>query len=227
MSRRSSSSTYGVSFWLTLPIAGLFCAAASVLIGLPILRLRGVYFAMVTLVLTEVARLLGAGAADHQRRQGHGRASRCRARSRLFGLTLVPDFATLSNPRLGLLPRLAVTLMVLCFAGAVPPGPFAHRQAVPVAAAERGAGLLDRRQHRLSARHRLCDLFLLRRHRRRDVRRHLAVDLSVELHRHQFDQLHAELLPRRARLRLRADARHASSSISAGISCSRPANSSC
>ena len=51
-------STYGVSFWLTLPLAGLFCAAASMLIGLPILRLRGVYFAMVTLVLTEVARLL-------------------------------------------------------------------------------------------------------------------------------------------------------------------------
>ncbi|TIW80634.1 MAG: branched-chain amino acid ABC transporter permease, partial [Mesorhizobium sp.] len=49
---------HGWSFWLTLPVAGLFCAAASVLIGLPILRLRGVYFAMVTLVLTEVARLL-------------------------------------------------------------------------------------------------------------------------------------------------------------------------
>src|SRR5262249_42628409 len=27
---------YGVSFWLSLPIAGLFCALASVLIGLPI-----------------------------------------------------------------------------------------------------------------------------------------------------------------------------------------------
>src|ERR1700693_2218743 len=51
-------SDYDVSFWLTLPIAGLFCAFASVLIGLPILRLRGVYFAMVTLVLTEVVRLL-------------------------------------------------------------------------------------------------------------------------------------------------------------------------
>src|SRR6266540_3382510 len=50
--------TYGWSFWLTLPLAGLFCAAASVLIGLRILRLRGVYFAMVTLVLTEVMRLL-------------------------------------------------------------------------------------------------------------------------------------------------------------------------
>src|SRR5881394_2375758 len=49
---------YGVSFWLTLPLAGIFCAGASILIGLPILRLRGVYFAMVSLVLTEVARLL-------------------------------------------------------------------------------------------------------------------------------------------------------------------------
>ncbi len=50
-------STYGLSFWLSLPLAGLFCALISVLIGLPILRLRGVYFSMVTLVLTEVARL--------------------------------------------------------------------------------------------------------------------------------------------------------------------------
>ena len=45
----------GLNFWLTLPLAGLFCAGLSVLIGLPILRLRGVYFAMVTLVLTQVA----------------------------------------------------------------------------------------------------------------------------------------------------------------------------
>ena len=47
----------GFSFWATLPLAGLACAAVAVMIGLPILRLRGVYFAMVTLVLTEVARL--------------------------------------------------------------------------------------------------------------------------------------------------------------------------
>src|SRR6476619_6817323 len=33
---------WGVNFWLTLPMAGLFCAALAVLIGLPILRLRGV-----------------------------------------------------------------------------------------------------------------------------------------------------------------------------------------
>ncbi|HEX4298948.1 MAG TPA: branched-chain amino acid ABC transporter permease, partial [Devosia sp.] len=45
---------YGVSFWWTIPIAGLVSAVVSILIGLPILRLRGVYFAMVTLVSTEV-----------------------------------------------------------------------------------------------------------------------------------------------------------------------------
>ena len=43
---------FGISFWLTLPLAGLFCAVVSMLIGVPILRLRGVYFAMVTLVFT-------------------------------------------------------------------------------------------------------------------------------------------------------------------------------
>ena len=48
---------YGMSFWATLPLAGLFCVVLAILIGLPILRLRGVYFAMVTLVLTEVMRL--------------------------------------------------------------------------------------------------------------------------------------------------------------------------
>ena len=48
---------YGWSFWLDHPGGGLFCAVVSILIGLPILRLRGVYFAMVTLVSTEVARL--------------------------------------------------------------------------------------------------------------------------------------------------------------------------
>ncbi len=47
----------GMSFWLTLPIAGLFAALVSMLIGVPILRLRGVYFAMITLVLTQVVTL--------------------------------------------------------------------------------------------------------------------------------------------------------------------------
>ena len=47
----------GWSFWISLPAAGLFAAMVSIMIGIPILRLRGVYFAMITLVLTQVVTL--------------------------------------------------------------------------------------------------------------------------------------------------------------------------
>lgn len=106
---------YGVSFWLTLPIAGVFCAAASVLIGLPILRLRGVYFAMVTLVLTEVMRLLALAVPITQGASGIVSIPLPGALT-LFGIPLIPDFATLENPRLAFY-FLAATMMVLCFAG--------------------------------------------------------------------------------------------------------------
>ena len=105
---------YGVSFWFTLPLAGLFCAAASILIGYPILRLRGVYFAMVTLVLTEVARLLAlalpitCGAKGMTSIPLPGELS-------IFGVTIIPDFAGMQNARLAFY-LLAVTMMVLCFA---------------------------------------------------------------------------------------------------------------
>lgn len=48
---------YHVSFWLALPLAVLVSMLAATLVGWPILRLRGVYFAMITLSLTEVASL--------------------------------------------------------------------------------------------------------------------------------------------------------------------------
>ncbi|MBZ9769070.1 branched-chain amino acid ABC transporter permease [Mesorhizobium sp. CA6] len=104
---------HGWSFWLTLPVAGLFCAAASVLIGLPILRLRGVYFAMVTLVLTEVARLLALALPITNGAKGIVSIPLPGALS-VFGITLIPDFATLQNSRLAFY-LLAVTLMVVCF----------------------------------------------------------------------------------------------------------------
>src|SRR5829696_4819824 len=107
--------TYGVPFWFTLPLAGLLCAAASVLIGMPILRLRGVYFAMVTLVLTEVARLLALALPVTNGAKGlvsippPGPIT-------LFGLTVLPDFTTLSNPRHTFY-LVAVMLMAVCYAG--------------------------------------------------------------------------------------------------------------
>jgi branched-chain amino acid transport system permease protein len=105
---------YGVPFWWTLPLAGLFCAAVSVLIGLPILRLRGVYFAMVTLVLTEVARLTALALPVTNGASGISSIP-LPGSITLFGLTIVPDFATHQNVRLSFY-LLAVTLMVLAFA---------------------------------------------------------------------------------------------------------------
>lgn len=106
--------TYGWSFWLTLPVAGIFCALASILIGLPILRLRGVYFAMVTLVLTEVARLLALALPVTNGAKGITSIPLPGAIS-LFGITLVPDFATMENPRIAFY-FLSVVLMIASFA---------------------------------------------------------------------------------------------------------------
>jgi branched-chain amino acid transport system permease protein len=106
---------YGVSFWLAMPLAGLFCAGASVLIGWPILRLRGVYFAMVTLVLTEVVRLLTLALPITNGAKGMVSIPPPGALS-LFGLTLIPSFADLSE-RNEAFYFLSVTAMCLCFAG--------------------------------------------------------------------------------------------------------------
>ncbi len=106
---------YGFSFWLTLPLAGLFCAVASMMIGLPILRLRGVYFAMITLVLTEVTRLLSLALPITNGAKGIINIPLPGAVS-IFGMTIIPDFSTLEQPRLAFY-YLAVILLVLSFAG--------------------------------------------------------------------------------------------------------------
>ena len=104
---------YGVSFWLTLPLAGLFCAVVSVAIGLPILRLRGVYFAMVPLVLTEVARLSALALPITNGAKGitsiplPGELS-------VFGLTIIPAFGSLANPRVGFY-MMAAALMIVTY----------------------------------------------------------------------------------------------------------------
>ena len=99
--------------WLTLPLAGLFCAGISVLIGWPILRLRGVYFAMVTLVLTEVARLTALALPITNGAKGITSISLPGGVS-VMGITLIPDFATLQNPRQAFY-FVAVVVMVLVY----------------------------------------------------------------------------------------------------------------
>ena len=48
---------FNLSFWLCLPISGFIAGLLGFLIGIPILRLKGVYFDMLTLCLTEAAML--------------------------------------------------------------------------------------------------------------------------------------------------------------------------
>jgi branched-chain amino acid transport system permease protein len=48
----------GLSFWICLPLAGILAAFWGVLLGFPVLRLRGDYLAIVTLAFGEIIRLI-------------------------------------------------------------------------------------------------------------------------------------------------------------------------
>ncbi len=49
---------FGLSFWVCLPIAGAFAALWGVMLGYPVLRLRGDYLAIVTLAFGEIIRVV-------------------------------------------------------------------------------------------------------------------------------------------------------------------------
>jgi branched-chain amino acid transport system permease protein len=105
---------YGISFWLCLPLSGVVSAALGALVGWPVLRLKGVYFAMTTLSLTEAIRLLALNGADITK-GATGIVSIPRPGPiGLFGFTLIPGFDG-ANP----LPYylLACLLLVLGLAG--------------------------------------------------------------------------------------------------------------
>ncbi|WP_432460647.1 MULTISPECIES: branched-chain amino acid ABC transporter permease [unclassified Agarivorans] len=104
---------FELNFWLTLPLAGIFCALLSVCIGLPILRLRGVYFAMVTLVLTEVMRLTALALPVTQGAKGITSIPLPQALE-IFGFRLIPDFSSLENPKLAFY-LMAVSMMIVAY----------------------------------------------------------------------------------------------------------------
>ena len=52
------SAYFGLSFWMLLPIAGILAATWGVILGFPVLRLRGDYLAIVTLAFGEIIRLV-------------------------------------------------------------------------------------------------------------------------------------------------------------------------
>ena len=52
------ATTFGLGFWVCLPLAGILAALWGVLLGFPVLRLRGDYLAIVTLAFGEIIRIV-------------------------------------------------------------------------------------------------------------------------------------------------------------------------
>ena len=52
------ATTFGLSFWICLPLAGILAALWGVMLGFPVLRLRGDYLAIVTLAFGEIIRTI-------------------------------------------------------------------------------------------------------------------------------------------------------------------------
>ena len=55
---RLLATTFDLGFWTCLPLAGLFAAFAGMMLGFPVLRLRGDYLAIVTLAFGEIIRIV-------------------------------------------------------------------------------------------------------------------------------------------------------------------------
>jgi branched-chain amino acid transport system permease protein len=104
----------GWSFWASLPAAGLFAGLVAVLIGLPILRLRGVYFAMITLVLTQVVTLTALALPITNGAKGISNIPLPSGLS-VLGIPLIPDFGAMENTKLAFY-LTACLLMVVTYA---------------------------------------------------------------------------------------------------------------
>jgi branched-chain amino acid transport system permease protein len=104
----------GWSFWISLPAAGLFAAIVAILIGLPILRLRGVYFAMITLVLTQVVTLTALALPITNGAKGISNIPLPSGIS-VFGIPILPDFAGMENTKLAFY-YTACIIMILTYA---------------------------------------------------------------------------------------------------------------
>ncbi|NLR96954.1 high-affinity branched-chain amino acid ABC transporter permease LivM [Rhizobium sp. P38BS-XIX] len=52
------SAHFGLSFWVLLPLSGIFAALWGMILGFPVLRLRGDYLAIVTLAFGEIIRIV-------------------------------------------------------------------------------------------------------------------------------------------------------------------------
>ena len=81
------ATTFGLSFWVCLPLAGILASLWGVMLGFPVLRLRGDYLAIVTLAFGEIIRLV---IINWQSLTGGPNGISGIPRPTLFGIPLTP-----------------------------------------------------------------------------------------------------------------------------------------
>ena len=79
--------TFGLAFWVLLPLAGILSSFWGILLGFPVLRLRGDYLAIVTLAFGEIIRLV---IINWQSLTGGPNGVSGIPRPTLFGIPLTP-----------------------------------------------------------------------------------------------------------------------------------------
>ncbi len=82
------ATNFGLSFWICLPLAGILAALWGVMLGFPVLRLRGDYLAIVTLAFGEIIRLV---IINWQSLTGGPNGISGIPRPSFFGIPLTPD----------------------------------------------------------------------------------------------------------------------------------------
>ncbi len=107
-------SKLGFSFWVSILFSGLGAAAFAAILGVPLLRLRGVYFAMITLTLTEVMRLASFAFVPLTNGPRGITGLSLPGELSIFGVTIIPDFNGMENPKIGFY-YLAVVVMIITF----------------------------------------------------------------------------------------------------------------
>ncbi|MDR3211500.1 MAG: branched-chain amino acid ABC transporter permease [Planctomycetota bacterium] len=90
-------SKLGLSFWFGLVMAGIVSMLVGIIIGLPLLRLKGVYFSMITLSLTETARLTAQSLVPITNGPNGILNLPLPGELSFFGITLIPDFAKVNK----------------------------------------------------------------------------------------------------------------------------------
>ena len=81
------ATNFGLSFWVCLPLAGMLASLWGVMLGFPVLRLRGDYLAIVTLAFGEIIRLV---ILNWQSLTGGPNGISGIPRPSLFGIPLTP-----------------------------------------------------------------------------------------------------------------------------------------